>query len=97
MKRNTTIDPGIEALSEFGALAHYDETWLVDRRDYITECGAPMSDGEIWRVNYHDRTTALVVADGKEAQDSEFPVGGNHEEKASSRFDGMSAEIWMRK
>jgi hypothetical protein len=72
MKRKPTIDLGIKAVSGFGALTHYDEIWLVDRRNYITECGVLMSDGEIWLVDSHDRTTALVIADCKEAPDSEF-------------------------
>ena len=55
-----------------------------------------MSDGEIWRVDYDDRTTALVIADRKESQDSEFPIGGNLEEKTSSRFEELSGEIRMR-
>lgn len=66
MKRKTAIDLGIETVSEFGALTHYDRIWLVDRRAYITECGALMSNGEIWLVKSHDRTT-LAIADGKEA------------------------------
>ena len=65
MKRETANDLGIETVSEFGALTHYDEIWQIDRRDCVTQRGAVMSYGEIWRVDFHDRTTALVVADGK--------------------------------
>lgn len=35
MKKNPTIDLGIESASEFGALTHYQGIWLVDRRDYL--------------------------------------------------------------
>jgi len=68
MKTNPTIDLYIAAVSEPGALTHYDEIWLADHRDYVTECGALMSNGEIWLVKSHDRTTALVIADSEEAQ-----------------------------
>jgi hypothetical protein len=43
MKRKPTIDRGIQTVSEFGALTHYDEIWLVERSDYTSECGALMS------------------------------------------------------
>jgi hypothetical protein len=68
MKGKPAIDLGIETVSEFGALTHYDAIWLVDRRDYITECGAFMSNSEIWLVKSHNRTTALAIADSKEAK-----------------------------
>ena len=71
MERKLTVDFDIEAVSEFGALAHYDEIWLVDHRDYISQRGVAMSYGEIWRVESHDRTTALVITDSKEATDAE--------------------------
>jgi hypothetical protein len=74
MERNSAIDPGIQAASEFGALTHHDEVWLVDGRGYITECGARMSYGEIWLVESHDRTTAVVFADRREAPDYEFQM-----------------------
>ena len=80
MKRKTANDLGIETVSEFGALTHYDEIWLVDRRENVTECGAVMSYGEIWRVDSHDRATALAIADSEGAPDSEVPNGGNHKE-----------------
>ena len=53
MKGIPTIDPGIEAVSELGALAPYDAIWMVDGRDYISECGSLMSYGEIWVVESH--------------------------------------------
>ena len=68
MKRKPAIDLGIETVSEFGALTNYDGIWLVDPRNHITECGAFMSNGEIWLVKSHDRTTALAIADSKEAK-----------------------------
>jgi hypothetical protein len=68
MKRKFTIDPDIKTVPGFGDLTHYDEIWLVDRHGYITENGALVSDGEIWIVESHNGTTALVIADGKEAR-----------------------------
>ena len=81
MERNSAIDPGIQALSEFGALTRYDEIWRIDGRDYITVRGALLSYGEIWRVESHDRTIAVVVADSKEERNAEFPDGRNYEER----------------
>jgi len=63
MTPTPTTDLCIAAVSELGALTQYDEIWLVDHRDYITECGALQSNGEFWLVRFHDRTTALVIAD----------------------------------
>jgi hypothetical protein len=68
VKRKPSINPYIKAVSGFGAQTYYDEIWLIDRCDYVTECGALMPDGEIWLVDSHDRTTALVIADSKKAQ-----------------------------
>ena len=87
MKRNSAIDPGIQAVSEFGALADYDKIWLVDGRGYISECGALLSYGEIWRVESHDHTLAVVTADSKEQPDAEFPTERNSEERQQRAAD----------
>jgi hypothetical protein len=68
VKRKSSINPGIRAVSGLGEQTYYDEIWLIDCCGYVTECGALMSDGEIWLVDSHDRTTALVIADSKEVQ-----------------------------
>jgi hypothetical protein len=68
VKRKPSINPGIKVVSGFGAQTYYDEIWLIDSCNCVTECGALPSDGEIWLVESHDRTTALVIADSNGAQ-----------------------------
>jgi hypothetical protein len=67
-------------VSEFRPLTDYDEIWLVDGRDYLTECTALRSCGEIWLVESRDSTTALVMAESEKVADFEFSNAVNHEE-----------------
>ena len=73
MEGNSASALDIRALSEFGALTHHDQIWVVDGRDYIAECGVHMSYGEIWLVESHDRTTAVITADGKDGPRPRVP------------------------